>query len=272
MPWWAGPVLAAFTYVALRFIVPAILSSAGSANDLMGKSFSALFVPLSVQLAPLGAVAVLFVWGIAEGKKFVDRRRLDSQSGLDSIRHLSWAEFEELVAEAYRREGYEVKRTGDAAGDGGVDVVLKRNGQTTLVQCKHWKTRTVELPVVRDLLGAMADRKADYGLVVSYGAFTCGATTFAKENRITLIGENDLVELIRSAQKKERLGAPAAAESTSAKPADSATSANVSSREAPACPRCGSPMVQRTAKSGPNAGSRFWGCGRYPACRGTRPC
>lgn len=38
---------------------------------------------------------------------------------------------------------------------------------------------------------------------------------------------------------------------------------------APKCPRCGSRMVLRTARQGPNAGNRFWGCSRYPACKGT---
>jgi DNA-binding helix-hairpin-helix protein with protein kinase domain len=37
------------------------------------------------------------------------------------------------------------------------------------------------------------------------------------------------------------------------------------------CPTCGSRMVARTAKRGRRAGSKFWGCSRYPNCRGTRP-
>jgi hypothetical protein len=37
--------------------------------------------------------------------------------------------------------------------------------------------------------------------------------------------------------------------------------------ENPRCPKCGSPMLLRTAKTGPNAGNRFWGCSNYPACR-----
>lgn len=40
---------------------------------------------------------------------------------------------------------------------------------------------------------------------------------------------------------------------------------------APACPQCGKPMALRTARQGRNAGSQFWGCSAYPACKGTRP-
>jgi hypothetical protein len=36
----------------------------------------------------------------------------------------------------------------------------------------------------------------------------------------------------------------------------------------PLCPRCGSDMVLRTAKNGTNQGEKFWGCTKYPQCRG----
>ena len=36
----------------------------------------------------------------------------------------------------------------------------------------------------------------------------------------------------------------------------------------PDCPKCGRPMVRRTARRGANAGSQFWGCAEFPRCRG----
>lgn len=44
-----------------------------------------------------------------------------------------------------------------------------------------------------------------------------------------------------------------------------------SAAETPLCPKCGSEMVLRTAKSGANAGNRFWGCSNYPTCRSMLP-
>ncbi|ANK91545.1 MULTISPECIES: topoisomerase DNA-binding C4 zinc finger domain-containing protein [unclassified Rhizobium] len=38
-----------------------------------------------------------------------------------------------------------------------------------------------------------------------------------------------------------------------------------------ACPNCGAAMRLRTARRGYRRGNKFWGCTRYPACRGTRP-
>lgn len=37
--------------------------------------------------------------------------------------------------------------------------------------------------------------------------------------------------------------------------------------ETPKCPRCGSIMVIRKAKSGKHAGKDFWGCSAYPKCK-----
>lgn len=33
------------------------------------------------------------------------------------------------------------------------------------------------------------------------------------------------------------------------------------------CPKCGAKMISRANR---NTGQRFWGCSRYPECKGTR--
>jgi len=46
------------------------------------------------------------------------------------------------------------------------------------------------------------------------------------------------------------------------------TKENPGSVNTPSCPKCSSKMVKRQVKSGPKAGIEFWGCSRYPNCRG----
>lgn len=36
------------------------------------------------------------------------------------------------------------------------------------------------------------------------------------------------------------------------------------------CPKCGSQLVERTARRGPHAGTKFLGCENYPSCRFSR--
>jgi DNA-binding helix-hairpin-helix protein with protein kinase domain len=42
------------------------------------------------------------------------------------------------------------------------------------------------------------------------------------------------------------------------------------SNAAPTCPICGSSMLQRMARRGRKTGTMFWGCSKYPRCKGTR--
>lgn len=44
-------------------------------------------------------------------------------------------------------------------------------------------------------------------------------------------------------------------------------SATVTATTSPICPKCGVPMVSRTAKRGTNAGQNFFGCPNYPKCK-----
>ncbi len=40
---------------------------------------------------------------------------------------------------------------------------------------------------------------------------------------------------------------------------------------APACPKCGKPMLRRMQNKGQMQGREFWGCSDYPRCDGLRP-
>lgn len=40
--------------------------------------------------------------------------------------------------------------------------------------------------------------------------------------------------------------------------------------DAPACPKCGAPMLRRMVKKGTRQGTNFWGCSNYPKCDGIR--
>jgi hypothetical protein len=50
----------------------------------------------------------------------------------------------------------------------------------------------------------------------------------------------------------------------------SAAKTQQTSTSPPRCPRCGAVMVRRTARRGYNAGNLFWGCSKYPRCKGLR--
>jgi restriction system protein len=191
---------------------------------------------------------------------------LDTRTGLDSLAALGWRQFELLVGEAFRRRGYVVEENGLGGADGGIDLILRRDGRRTLVQCKQWRRSRVPVSVVREMYGLLAHHGADAVLVVALGAFTTDAQRFADGKPIELIGGEALLRMIREVQ-----AAPAQAKATagSAKPmpVPALVPVPVEPAAPPSCPRCGKAMVERSNK---RTGEMFWGCAAYPACRGTR--
>ena len=252
-PTWVGPIVAVFLFIFLRFVCPALMPARQGSLDT-----GAFWRPLFSTFSWLSAVAVLLLWVVAEIWKLNNRRLLDSQTGLASIKNISWRDFEWLVAEAYRRRGYLAEVVGADSGDGGVDVRLTGHGKTVLVQCKQWKAYKVGVATVRELLGVVVSEKASRGIVVTSGRFTREARAFAGQNpQVALVDGPYLAELIRGVQVGADTSPPS-------------NPVPVAAPAAPSCPLCGAPMVLRTARKGQNAGSQFWGCPKYPACRGTR--
>jgi len=181
----------------------------------------------------------------------------------DVISKMSWPQFERLIGEAFRRQGFQVQETGRRSADGGVDLILVKEGNCYLVQCKNWRSRQVGVGVVRELNGVIAMRKAAGGVVVTGGSFTREAWHFAQLSGIALVDGEELESMIREIERKRAEPAPLSArvraETLAPLPGESLQ-----------CPKCGSAMVRRVARQGAYAGQGFWGCHRYPECRGTR--
>lgn len=248
-PWWVSVALAAFVYVLCQ-VAPALVHP----DRPFFLAFNVL-VGLLSRNAHFVALPFLLLAGLSGLSGYRRRRVLDRQSDIESIRELSWQDFELLVGEAYRRQGYLVTENGGGGADGGVDLRLRRDGKTFLAQCKRWKTRQVGVTSIRELYGVMRAEGANGAFFVSSGSYSSDARRFAEENAVTLIDGEGLLQLVRQVQQKAE-GAPRAQEAAAV-------------TTSPSCPTCGGAMVLRIARRGMNSGENFWGCVTYPACRGT---
>jgi restriction system protein len=247
-PWWLSVVFAVLAFVLMRWAFPAIAGGNTFLNSL------ALVV---TGLAPYAAAFFGLLAVLSAVFSKWRATMLDSQKDRESISNLSWKEFEWLVGEAYRRQGFSIEESLGGGADGGVDVVLRRDGEMILVQCKHWKTLSVGAPVVREMFGLVGHHEASGAIVITSGGFTREAEAFAEGKPITLVDGPRLLELIKGVQRIRN-------EEPEPAPQSVKTSA-------PVCAKCGTPMVLRSAKRGANAGNSFWGCSSYPKCTGTRP-
>jgi restriction system protein len=255
LPWWGGVMLAVASYAGLHWYVSRPLHLSAMSSNFMLQAFGHGIATGGQYLLPF----LFLLAAVTSAARRWKRRKLLAQVGSsaapDALNGLTWREFEMLVGEAFRVQGYSVAETGGGA-DGGVDVVLRKDREKYFVQCKQWRASTVGVPVVRELYGAMAAHGAAGGFVVTSGRFTKPAVDFAEHRNLTLIDGPQLHAMIQ----RVPLYAPASMPVGGADP----------QAETPSCPACGQPMARRTAHRGLQAGNDFWGCSTYPICRGTR--
>lgn len=270
LPWWAGVLLAVVSYWVLHNIASQPLvapAQPGQLSTVINPSIWKSLAAAGQYVIPLLCVlgAITSAWRRNKRKNLV--AGVTKSEAADALDGMSWREFEMLVGEGFRLQGYQVLETGGGGADGGVDLVLTRQGRNggekLLVQCKQWRAYKVGVDVVRELYGVMAAKGAAGGFVVTSGRFTDEAINFARGRNVTLVDGQKLHGLLRQA----RAGAD---RSPAAKAATSLANTSAPTTQTPGCPLCTQPMVRRTAKRGGNAGNVFWGCAGYPACRGTR--
>lgn len=254
LPWWLSISMAIgfYFYLDSLAVMPVIDPKKPMAH--VTGSLVYYFAYWGRYLLPL-----IFVFGALTSLKAKAKRvallnnvRYDSAPQQDALAAISWREFEMLVGQFFREKGYKVTETTEGA-DGGVDLNLTDNDfKTYLVQCKHWKSSKVPVNVVRELYGVMMAQQAAGAFVVTSGQFTDDAQAFADGKNIQLIDGRLLVSAIKGQNNEQNKSAISTVDS------------------AVQCPVCNSDMVLRTAKKGPNAGNQFFGCSRYPNCRGTK--
>ncbi|KXJ60388.1 MAG: hypothetical protein AXW14_12585 [Alteromonas sp. Nap_26] len=237
LPWWVSVLVSATAYVMMAHVLPSIQTD----NHITAMVFKAFVVP-----APFIAGMILLAAPFAFFNARRKAKQLDSQRNIQTVRDLHWRNFEELMAEAYRRQGYRVTEGGFGA-DGGIDLELRKDNQLTLVQCKQWKTQKVGVNVVREMFGVLTAHQANHFIIISSGTFTQQAIDFAAGKPIELIDGPKLLALVNHVQ----------------------ASPQVTIEKTEVCPKCSGELVTRTAKRGPNAGNTFLGCSNFPKCRYT---
>lgn len=135
LPWWGRVGLALLSYLVLNSLARPV-AMASMQPGQMGPVITQM---LWKSLAGVGQIIVPIACLAAAVASALKRR-----------------ERRNLVGEAFRLQGYRVVETGGGGADGGIDLVLRKDGEKFLVQYKHWKAFKVGVAVIRELYGVMA--------------------------------------------------------------------------------------------------------------------
>ncbi|NID05923.1 restriction endonuclease [Luteibacter jiangsuensis] len=141
--------------------------------------------------------------------------RPPSPAGTDALARLSWHDFEHLLAEYYRDQGWRVEYHAPPASlkqlDGAFDLRLHRGNETVIVQCKHWDAVQVELQEVNELLGTMLHEAATRGILVTRGGYSAEARAVPRRQpRLQLI-DGDILRVMLKLQDQRDTSIPGVA-------------------------------------------------------------
>jgi len=208
--------------------------------------------------APWAAAAILVLAPLVLARRLRRRASLKPDSSMMSLRRLSQNEFERVLAQSFRAQGYDVEERPRADPRDGLRFVLRKSDQRILVRSLHRTGAQVGLEAVRGLHEVMSSETATGGLIVTSEEVSSDARAWVAEKPIGLIEGRALLELINRGRGRR------------------AGYADVSPRREPYlgpllaelldCPVCGAPMVLRQTE----AQAEFFGCS-VPRCLGTRP-
>jgi ssDNA-binding Zn-finger/Zn-ribbon topoisomerase 1 len=168
----------------------------------------------------------------------------------DQLNRLDWYQFEKLMALVFEQQGFSVQRHGGAKADGGVDLVITKGQEQTVVQCKHWKAQDVGVRHIREFLGTLTDVGSPKGIFITSKDFTEDARALAHKHNIQIFGERETLRMLEEVNWKCNPAILGALD-----------------HNKKICPRCDSRMELKTAKRGASFGKQFWGCSDFPRCR-----
>jgi len=140
--------------------------------------------------------------GLSHAMSLIRARYLKSPQTEDEIYEMflkiSPRDFEALIARLYKEMGYTTQLT-QYSQDDGADIICYRDDpgrrELLVVQCKRY-AKNVGLKHVKELLGAVTDRKATKGVLITPGEFTRPAIQKADDNpQIELLGSSALQSL-----------------------------------------------------------------------------
>lgn len=121
----------------------------------------------------------------------------------EKLMNMTSRDFERFVADLFISQGYEAELT-PPTGDGGKDVILKKNGAVSIVECKRYSQHNkVSVTAIQKFHSAVIDCKAKEGFFVTTSFFTQPAMNYCRDKPIKLVDLPRLMEMIHDAKARK---------------------------------------------------------------------
>ena len=195
IPWWVSVTLSASFYLLLQYVIP-YFENQGTLINEVHISLGPVFAPV-IALALLAPVTFSFL------KSSRKKKLYEMREEIKLIQELSWAQFQEQVAEAYRQAGYLTLKNDPFTSDPSVDLVLRKSANLYLLQSRYWRNRKLGLREVKNLFSIMHAKQASGAFLLTTGVFTNEARRYAVGKPINLVDGIQLTEMLDSIKEND---------------------------------------------------------------------
>jgi len=165
-----------------------------------------LFILLLIVLLPvlllellIKSISKLIKKTTKRSKKFDDKEFYDSLS-IEKVDIMDGIAFEQFLKRLFIYLGYQVADTA-RTGDFGADLVLKKDGLTTVVQAKRYNNN-VGAKALQEIFSARHHYHADKMMVITNAHFTKQADVMADEQDIKLIDREELIAIMMEVKEE----------------------------------------------------------------------
>lgn len=122
---------------------------------------------------------------------------LDTIHEKDDLLFLSMKDYEYVIAEIFKRNGYKV-RMSNHFGDGGNGLIL--NDRYYVVTKKDAYHHMIEIEQAKKLIKHMQDNEIYRGMIITLGDFKANTRNFCHMNVITCVNGNQLLQMLKKVQ------------------------------------------------------------------------
>lgn len=134
--------------------------------------------------------------------KSFSHKQLRKFSSVSKLQKMDWEDYEELIKQVFVAKGYNVERIGGHGSDGGIDLVVKKKNERSMVQCKRYSSN-VGVKIIREMYAVGLHHGFKKVYIYTTANFTKEAYVFAKGKNLVLYNGVQTVQQIRKILKDD---------------------------------------------------------------------
>ena len=130
-------------------------------------------------------------------KKIKYKQAFRNYSNLQKLKNMNWEKYELLIKKIFEAKGYKVSRIGGHGSDGGIDLIIRKHGKKSMIQCKRYQNN-VGVKTVREMYAVGIHHKFSKVYIYTSASFTKDAYEFAKGKNLILVNGEQTVHQMKA--------------------------------------------------------------------------